>query len=303
MPSKQGLVVKNYWDAAATAMAERPTLDETRDRVETQWPTLTREPGGVDFLEVDAGGVPAMWIVPRGVPEDRVLFALHGGGFISGSIHTHRKMHGHLAKATGCRVLSVEYRLAPEHAYPAQIDDALRAYRWLLAQGVDARRIAFTGDSSGGGLALSTILRARDENLPLPACAVTFSAWLDLTLSGESYQSNREKDRFFQREGVDALAQLYLGPSGDRKDPHISALFGHLAGFPPVYLQAGADETLFDESRQFAERAKEAGVDVRFDAFPEMLHTFQMAAGRAPEADDAIRRAAEWVRPRLGLTS
>jgi monoterpene epsilon-lactone hydrolase len=147
------------------------------------------------------------------------------------------------------------------------------------------------------------MLRARDERLPVPAGVMMVSAWVDMTLSGETYQSNSEKDVFFRREAVEGLVHMYLGPSGDRRNPYSSALFGDLTGLPPIYLQVGADEALLDDSRQFAERAKKAGVDVRLDIFPDMLHTFQMAAGRAPEADDAIRRLAEWVRPKLGLTS
>ena len=213
----------------------------------------------------------------------------------------HRKLYGHLAKAVGCRALIVGYRRTPEHPYPAQLDDATAAYRWLLAQGIAPGHCAFAGDSSGGGLAISAQLAARRAGLPLPAASMTLSAWTDMTLSGDSYVANRDKDALFRQEIVEGLVQMFLGLDGDRHDPFASPLFADLAGLPPIYLQAGEDEGLLDDSRQFAARARQAGVDVRLDVFPGMLRTFQMTAGRAPEADDALQRLAAWARPKLGL--
>jgi dienelactone hydrolase len=180
-----------------------------------------------------------------------------------------------------------------EIPYPAQIDDTMVAYRWLLDQGIKADQIALAGDSSGGGLALSGLARGRDQGLPKAAAAITISAWTDMQLTGDTYQSNRNKDPLFVKEMVEGL-----GEAGNRRDPYASPLYADLAGLSPIYMQAGGDEALLDDSRLFAERAKEARVDVRLDIFPEMLHTFQMAAGRAPEADDGIRRLASWVRPK-----
>jgi acetyl esterase/lipase len=303
MTSKQILDVKKHWEAMAAAMAEGPSLGESRERIDKEWTKLTAEPGGVDYTEVDAGGTLAMWLVPKGAVQDRVILAIHGGGFMSGSIYTHRKLFGHIAKAVGCRMLSVEYRSTPEHMYPAALDDVLGAYRFILDHGIAARHLGVIGDSSGGGLAVSVLLRARDQQIPVAACAAVFSAWLDMTASGETYRTHRDRDRFFARETVEGLAQMYLGSDGDRRDPYASPVFAPLVGLPPIYLQVGGDETLLDDSRNFAARATEAGVDARLDVFPEMLHTFQMAAGRAPEADDAIARAAAWLRPKLGLPS
>jgi monoterpene epsilon-lactone hydrolase len=215
-------------------------------------------------------------------------------------MYTHRKLFGHLAKKVGCRALILDYRLTPEHPHPAQIDDALAAYRWLLDQDITGNHIALVGDSAGGGLGIGLLLKVRDLGLPMAAAAMPISAWTDMELSGDSYQSNREKDVLFRKEMVQMLVGMYLG-SGDRRDPYASPLYAVLGGLPPVYMQVGGDEALLDDSRLFVGRAKEAGVDVRLDIFPEMLHTFQMAAGRAPEADDAISRLAEWVRPKLGL--
>jgi epsilon-lactone hydrolase len=228
---------------------------------------------------------------------------MHGGGFVGSSMYSHRKLFGHLAKAAGVRALVFDYRLTPEHTHPAQVDDAIAAYRWLLDQGIDAGQIAFTGDSSGGGLAITTQLRARELGLPLPAAAMPFSPWFDMELIGESYESNREKDACFYREVVQGLVDMFLGEDGNLRDPLANPFYADLRGLPPIYIQAGGDETLLDDSRRFAELAENAGVDVRLEVFPEQQHTFQMAAGRAPEADDGIRKLAEWVRPKLGLTS
>jgi epsilon-lactone hydrolase len=266
------------------------------------WGDLTAEPREVDYIETDAGGVPAMWLVPKGCAEDRVLLCMHGGGFVGGSMYSHRKLFGHLAKAAGVRALVFDYRLAPQHTHPAQVDDAITAYRWLLEQGISADHVTFTGDSSGGGLAITTQLRARQLGLPLPAAAMPFSPWFDMELTGASYESNRDKDAFFCKEVVQGLVDMFLGEGGNPRDPLANAFYADLSGLPPIYIQAGGDETLLDDSRRFAELAGNAGVDVRLEIFPEQQHTFQMAAGRAPEADEAVRKLAEWVRPQLGLT-
>ncbi len=300
MPSTQSEAVRQHWATAHQAMvaADGPPPDDE------SWGDLTAEPREVDYIETQAGAVPAMWAVPKRSAADRVLLCMHGGGFISGSIYSHRKLFGQLAKAAGTRALIFDYRLAPQHTHPAQVDDAAAVYRWLLDQGIEAGHIAFTGDSSGGGLCLSTQLRARQRGLPIPAAAMPFSPWVDMAVTGRSYQTNRDRDPFFYAESVRQFAGIFLGDGGDPRDPLASPLYAELAdlaGLAPVYIQVGGDETLLDDARALAERARQAGVEVRLDVFPGMLHTFQMAAGRAPEADDAVARMAGWVRPRLGL--
>jgi len=265
------------------------------------WGDLTAEPRGVDYLETEAGGLPAMWAVPKGAPTDRVLMCIHGGGFLSGSVYTHRKMFGHLAKAAGTRALLVSYHLLPEGVYPVPEDDVTNAYRWLLDQGIGADRIAFAGDSVGGWLAVTVQLSARDQGLPLPAAALLISPCVDMETTGKSYETNRDSDPFFKRDVVRGIIRGFLGESTDARDPRANPLYADLSGFGPLYIQAGGDETLADDARLLYEHAVKAGVDARLDIVPGMLHTFQMAAGRAPEADDAIRELAGWVRPRLGL--
>jgi monoterpene epsilon-lactone hydrolase len=298
MPSKQSEAVRRRWEASWLAIMQ-PGGEGPDDE---SWGDLTAEPREVDYTETTAGGRPAMWAVPKRGRQDRVLLCIHGGGFVSGSRYTHRKMFGHLAKATGARALLTDYRLLPEGgAYPAPVDDVAAAYRWLLDQGTAAGHVAFAGDSTGGWLAITVQLRARDQGLPLPAAAMLLSPAVDMEASGESFAANSGKDPFFQRELVLGLIRAFLGEAASPRDPLVNPLYADLTGLGPLYIQAGGDETLLDDARLLDEHARKAGVDARLDVFPGMLHTFQMAAGRAPEADDAIRRLADWVRPKLGL--
>jgi len=297
MPSKQSAAVRRRWEASRLAMVQ-PGFDAPDDE---SWGDLTAEPQGVDYLESEAGGLPAMWAVPKHASTDRVLMCIHGGGFVSGSIYTHRKMFGHLAKAAGTRALLVSYRLLPEGVFPAPEGDVTNAYRWLLDQGISAGRIAFAGDSVGGWLAVTVQLRARELGLPLPAAALLMSPCVDMETTGKSYETNRDSDPFFKRDVVRGIIRGFLGDDTDARDPRANPLYADLSGLGPLYVQAGGDETLADDARLLYEHAVKAGVDARLDIVPGMLHTFQMAAGRAPEADDAIRELAGWVRPRLGL--
>jgi epsilon-lactone hydrolase len=297
-PSKEVLEVNKHWENNAKQMG---SVEEAREFSEKEWTKLAAEPKSIDYIEVDAGGVGAMWIIPKNAVADRVILCIHGGGYFAGSMFTHRKLFAHLAKTTGCRALNIDYRRSPEHQYPAQLDDVITAYRWLLDQGIEAGHIALIGDSAGGGLTIAGLLRIRDEKLPMPAAGMTISAWLDLTMSGETHMSNYEKDVLFRKEMCEFLVQILIGPDGDRKNPYISPVFSDPKGLPPIYLQAGGDETLLADSQVFGQVAKKAGVDVRVDVFPKLLHTFQMTIGYSAEARDAIDRFADWVKPKLGL--
>jgi epsilon-lactone hydrolase len=299
MASRGAEELKNYYQNLAATLAAKPNmpLDELRLLFE-HWGDVTAEPGSVDYLETDAGGVPALWAVPKNCVEDCVVLCTHGGGYVVASMYTHRKVYGHLAKAIGCRALIPHYRRAPEHVHPAPVDDAATAYEWLLGQGMAARHIALT---AGGALAVTTLLRARQRGLPMPAATMPLSPWVDMEMTGETMVSNREKDVLVQKEVVETMAATFLGEAGNRRDPLANPLYADLSGLPPIYIQVGGDETLLDDSRRLAERARNAGVEVTLDIVPEMQHVFQFAAGYAPEADDAIRRLARWLRPQLGL--
>jgi monoterpene epsilon-lactone hydrolase len=303
MASKQSEAVRDHWHSMTEAARTNPdqTPEEVRQRVEYYWGGLTAEPGGIDYLEIEVAGLPALWAVPKESSADRVILCVHGGGFVSGSIYTHRKLFGHLAKAVGARALLTDYRQGPLHSHPAPLEDTTAAYRWLLDQGVDPKRIAVVGDSAGGGLSITTMLRARELGLPTAAALMLISPWVDMTVSSQTFETNRETETFFYKEVVEVLAAMFLG-GADPKDPLASPLYADLSGLPPMYIQVGGDETLLGESLQLHENARKAGVDVRVEVFPDQQHTFQMAAGHAPESDDAIRTLAAWVRPKLGLT-
>lgn len=289
--------------AAVRAMYEKWTLDRLNGRPmdPESWGDLTAEPRGVDYVETTEPGTPAMWLLPHGAAEDRVLLCVHGGGYVAGSIYTHRKLYGHLAKALGVRALLFQYALAPTHVHPAPVTDTTAVYRWLL-ESFTADHIAFTGDSAGGGLTITTQLNARAQGLPMPAAVMAISPWVDLEVTGETFRTNALTDGYFYRDFVSELVDLFLGPDGDRRDPLANPLHADLTGLAPLFVQVGGHETLVDDSRMLVDRAENAGVEVRFDVFEEQVHTFQMAAGRAPEADDAIARFAAWARPKLGLS-
>ncbi|WP_428493258.1 alpha/beta hydrolase [Rhodopila sp.] len=262
---------------------------------------VTAEPGSIDYAEVEAGGVPAMWVVPKGSAQDRVLLCAHGGGYCFGSMYTHRKLYGHCAKMIGCRALIVHYGRTPEHPHPGPVNDMAKAYRWLLDQGIRPNHIALIGDSAGGGLAVTTLLRLREQGLPMPAATMPLSPWLDMEGGGGSFESNQQKDVLVAHEMLLEMAKTFLGENGNRRDPLANPLHGDLRGLPPAYIQVGGDETLLDDSRGLAEALQRADVEVKLDVFPDMQHVFQFLAGVAPEADEAIAKLAAWVRPRLAL--
>lgn len=289
------------WVAAMTAKPDMD-LEEIR-RLFSHWGDVTTDPTRVDYLEIEFKGIPAMWAVPHGAVHDRVLLCSHGGGYVVGSMYSHRKLFGHIAKAVGCRALIVDYHRAPENPHPGPVNDMVTAYRWLLeCEGLKPQHVALTGDSAGGALALTTIAAARESGLPLPVATMPMSPWSGMDLSGETYETNKHRDALVSRDTTQNLGSLFIGEKGDPKDPLANPLYTDYSNFPPMYLTVGDAETLLDDSRRIAERAKKAGVDVRLEVFPDMQHVFQFLAGTAPEADNAIKGMAEWVRPKLGLS-
>jgi epsilon-lactone hydrolase len=301
MASAEAERIKDLYRSWVRRMGANPDMDlETMRDMFEQWHLIAAEPEGVCYSEVDAGGVPAMWCIPMGAADDRVLIWTHGGGYVVGSMHSHRKVAGHLARAVGARALVVDYRRAPEHPHPAPVEDAVATYRWLLGQGIQPAHIATTGDSAGGGLATTMVVRLRDLGEPLPAAIMPLSPWYDMEAKGETLDTRASMDELVQREILLGMAGMFLG-EGRADDPLANPLYADLEGLPPMYLQVGDHETLLADSHRFTEKARAAGVEVQLDVLPEMQHVFHMMAGRCPEADEAITRLADWARPRLGL--
>jgi monoterpene epsilon-lactone hydrolase len=215
-----------------------------------------------------------------------VLF-VHGGGYVTGSPSLYRHVTWRLAAAARAQLLALDYRLAPEHPFPAAIEDTVAAYRWLLGQGAEPRGVAVMGDSAGGGLALAMLLKARDENLPLPAAAVALSPWVDLALTGASLKRNAAADPMLNAQDAPKLVQQYLA-GADPRTPYASALYGDPTGLPPVLIQVGSDEILLDDAVRMAEKLRAAGRPVELEIFPRMPHAWHVFAPFLPEARRAI---------------
>ncbi len=276
-----------------------PELDEMRASYVTIG-EIGGTPEGVTWTEVDAGGVPAIWADPDGGATDRALLYVHGGGYVIGAAKYYKNLTGHLANAIGCRVLNLDYRLAPEHPHPAPVEDAVTGFGWLRSQGFDEQHIAISGDSAGGGLTIATMLSLRDQHLGQPAAGVPISPWADLEGLGGTMTTNADKDVLVGVEMLQVMATLFLS-GGDTKDPLAAPIYADYSGLAPLYIQVGGDETLLDDTNRIVAKAEEAGVDVTSEVFPEMQHVFQMAAGRMPEADEAVAKIGQYLRPRLGL--
>ena len=251
-----------------------------------------RPPAGTMVASGDAGGAPAGWVSPVGGDSGAVIYYLHGGAYTFGSMTTYRDLLGFLVRRTRARALWLDYRLAPECPFPAAVDDALAGYRWLLEQGVAPQRIVFAGDSAGGGLALATMLAAREVGLPLPAGATLLSPWTDLTGESSSAKSRAAVDPMVRGAGIAAGGRAYLA-GADPRTPLASPLFADLHGLPPLLVHVGDAETLLDDSRSLAQRARDAGVEVTLHIWPGMFHVFPIFPALLPEAraaaDEMVR--------------
>jgi acetyl esterase/lipase len=257
----------------------------------------------VSCERVSVGGVDAEWIVPVHAAPVRAILYFHGGGFRLGSVTSHRDLIARIAEASGCRVLAINYRLAPEYRFPAPLDDAVAAYNYMLDRGWQPQHIAFAGDSAGGNLVLATILALRDHGLPLPAAGVLLSPWTDLAATGVSYTSRAEADPIHQRPMILALAKSYLGEQGDPHDPLASPLYADLQGLPPLLIQVGDRETVLDDSTGFADKARAADVEVELEIWDDMIHVFQMFGAELPEARQAITSIAKFLNRHLHINA
>jgi acetyl esterase/lipase len=269
-----------------------------RDRLDS-WARILRTPRGVQVKREEFQGMQAEWLTPREVSEGRLLLYLHGGGYVFGSCATHRQMVSCIALAGAVPALLPEYRLAPEHPFPAAIEDTVRLYRALLEAGYSPRDIVIAGDSAGGGLTLATLLALRDAGDPLPAAACLLSPWLDLTGSGESMRTNAQRDPWFKPEYMPVLARHYC-TDDERIHPLVSPVFADLGGLPPLFIQVCDDEILLSDSTRIVDKARTAGGAAELETYNGLWHVFQAFARQVPEARAAVDKLGAYIRRVLG---
>jgi acetyl esterase/lipase len=282
--------VKPVFTGSTSLQELRTFLDEMS--AQGQLPQGTR----VEKTMIES--TPAEWVSGPGARDDRTILFLHGGGYSLGSCKSHRELAARIAVASEASALVIEYRLAPEHPFPAGLDDAVAAYRWLLRSGKKPGNIIIAGDSAGGGLTLATLLSLRDAGDPLPAGAVLLSPWTDLATTGESHKTRADADPMLGTAGMPQTVRHYIGDM-DPKTPLASPLYAELRGLPPIMIHVGNDEILLDDSTQFTERARAAGVDVNLEVWEGMWHVFPSLAGAVPEAREAIEKIGQFVKRRL----
>jgi acetyl esterase/lipase len=272
--------------ALREAIAARPRATDMLQRrrdfdaIARTFPTA----GDVTVEKLSAGGVPAEWTATPGADTDSVVLFLHGGGYAIGSLDSHRHMVSEMGRACGMRALALDYRLAPEHPFPAPVEDTLAAYRFLLDSGIKPGRICIAGDSAGGGLVVAAMLAIRAAGLPQPGCGWCISPWVDLACTGASMLDNATRDPTVQKPGVLEFAGIYLA-GADPRSPLASPIYGDLRGLPPLLIQVGSVETLLDDAIALARSAALADVSVDLQIWPEMIHVWhlfhpQLTAGR-----------------------
>jgi monoterpene epsilon-lactone hydrolase len=277
----------------------RPNLAAIRRGMETTKRFVPNPPKVTKAIRVTAGGVPAVRVtMPRSRDGHHILY-LHGGAYAYGAPTHYRDFIWRIADATGAAVLCIDYRLAPEHPFPAAVTDATSAYRWMLAEGANPGRTAIMGDSAGGGMVFGALLKLRDDGAPMPAAAVALSPWTDLALTGESIRVNAGNDPMLSADQASVFTDWYLG-GADPRHPHASPLYGDMAGLPPSLIQVGSDEILRDDAVRMADRLRSAGCEAELEIWPRMPHVWPLYARVLPEGRRAVERIGGFVRARLG---
>lgn len=298
MPSQELAQARAMFEtmmADATASGEDATVDEIRQAYEDMCAKLD-VPAGAHFEERSIAGVRCIEVRATDVEPDRSIIWFHSGGYVIGSADGYRSLGAHLASAADARVILVDYRRAPEHPYPAALDDAVAVYREVISeQPGGAASTVLAGDSAGGGLTFACLVALRDGGTDLPSCAVACSPWVDLAQTGATIDTKADVDPAVSRPMLDMVASMYLGDT-DPRTPLASPLYADLAGLPPLYVLVGTAETLLDDARRIAERAEAAGVDVTLRVTDDMIHIFQIFASFLPEAKDALAEIGDFVR-------
>lgn len=288
-------------DAVRALLSSKPRpvgWQQRRQRIEevgSVWPVAE----DIVLERIDIDGMPGEWSIAPDSDPSRVLLYFHGGGYCSGSILSHRRLVTEAGRSAKVRTLAVEYRLAPEHPFPAALEDALSAWRFLLTSGIAAGHIAVGGDSAGGGLTVALINRLREGGEDVPGCAWLVSPWTDLTLSGSTLATRDAVDPIIHKAYLAELAEAYLPPDMDRRDPRVSPLFADLSGLPPTLIQVGACETLLEDSTRFAAAAGAANAAVTLQIWPDMIHAFPMWNAHLEPGRRALAEAGEFIRRQL----
>ena len=251
--------------------------------------------------KINMEGIQAEWLIPfsSSTRSEKVILYLHGGGYVTGSIEDHRMMCGLLANATGTKVLIPEYRLAPEHPFPAALDDALKVYQWLLDQGYSSANMIIDGDSAGGGLSIATVLALKEKSGSLPAAVVCLSPWTDLALTGQSHTTKAKAEAILNKDVLHEWALCYTDES-NLTNPLVSPIHGDFHGFPPLLIQVGSEEILLDDSTLLAEKAKSAGVDVTLKIWDGMWHVWQALGDLIPENKKTFEEIGQFVQRQFG---
>lgn len=280
------------WDENTSIVAFRELAESSNRRMENKLPV------GLEVCPFDLAGMHAEWLIPAGANREKVILYTMGGGYVSGSCNDHRTLVAKVAQNSGYAVLMFDHRLAPEHPYPAALEDSLTAYRWLLEQGTRPEDILIMGESAGGGLCLATLLVLRDQGFPLPVAAVALSPWTDLKLTSASYRTKR--DVCISPPGMSQVCSKYYVGDHDPTEPWISPLYGDLHGLPPLYIDVGDYDTMRDDSTRFAAKAREAGVDTTLVVEPKMVHCYPLMAPMFPEATRALHEVCTFIQKHLG---
>lgn len=296
-PAPPAAALRELYADWAEIMANTPGLTTRLFRsIFDEWHQPTVEPEDVTYLEETVGGVPGIWALPIGADRSQVLLYMHGGGFAVGSAASHRKLAGHVAKALGVTAFVLDYRRAPEHPHPAQVEDGVAVFLTLLERGVSPDAITTIGDSAGGNLAVAIPLALKARDVPLPGQVIAFSPWLDMENSGETLATNDETDALITVGLLEVMIAGVLGEAVSPKEPLANPLYADFTGFPRLYVNAGSHESLLDNATRLADLARKAGVDVTLSVAPGQQHVFPFLAGRAPEADAEIAEIAAWYR-------
>ncbi len=293
--SRESEALKTLYADWAQVLTETPDLTIRLYRsLFDEWHQPTVEPEDVTYAEDVVGGVPGIWTLPVGADRSQVLLYTHGGGFAVGSASSHRKLAAHIAKALGVTSFVLDYRRAPEHPHPAQLEDGLAAFTALVERGIAPDDITTIGDSAGGNLAVAIPLALRERGAALPGRVVAFSPWLDMENRGQTLITNDESDALISIGLLEGMIAGVLGDAVDPTAPLANPLYADLSGLPRLYLNAGSAESLLDNATRLADRAEAAGVDVTLSVVEGMQHVFPFLAGRAPEADAEISALAAW---------